>query len=105
MEIKYKSIDDALIAYLSGELDEYTAEFVRMSLDSVMKDLVVDSPTKLILDFQDVTFMDSTGIGVLLGRYNKFLKNNITIEIKNATGHVDRILKMTGIYEIMPKIS
>ena len=105
MEISYKSIDDSLIASMSGELDECTAEYVRMSLDTVLKDLSLASPARLILDFGNVTFMDSTGIGVLLGRYNKFSKNNITIEIKNASGHVDRILKMTGIYEIMPKIS
>lgn len=105
MEIKYKSTDSALIANLAGELDEYTAEYVRMSLDTVLSDLSLSSPAKLVLDFGDVTFMDSTGIGVLLGRYNKFSKQGIAIAIKNATGHVDRILKMTGIYEIMPKIS
>lgn len=48
--------------------------------------------------------MDSTGIGVLLARYNKFNKNGIDIAIKNATGHVDKILKMSGIYNIMPKL-
>jgi len=105
MEIKYKSVDDTLYANLSGELDEYTAEYVRMSLDTICKDLTAISPASLVLDFSDVTFMDSTGIGVLLGRYNKFSKNNISISIRNAKGHVDRILKMTGIYEIMPKIS
>ncbi|MBQ9790670.1 MAG: anti-sigma factor antagonist [Clostridia bacterium] len=105
MEIKYKSTDSALIANLSGELDECTAEYVRMSLDTVLSDLRLSSPAKVVLDFGSVTFMDSTGIGVLLGRYNKFSKQGIEIAIKNASGHVDRILKMTGIYEIMPKIS
>ena len=60
---------------------------------------------EVIVDFSNVTFMDSTGIGVLLGRYNKFRKNNIAIFIKNPQSHVDRIFKMTGIYELMPKIS
>ena len=105
MEIRYKSIDDALIANLSGEFDEYTAEYVRMSLDAVLDDLSTINKPRLVLDFSGVTFMDSTGIGVLLGRYNKFGKHGVGIEIKNASGHVDRILKMTGIYEIMPKIS
>ena len=105
MEIKYKSMGDSLCAQLSGELDESTAEYVRLSLDTIMQDLCACNGAKMILDFGDVTFMDSTGIGVLLGRYNKFNKNNIEILIKNATGHVDRILKMTGIYEIIPKIS
>ena len=105
MEIKYKTINGGVYAYLKGELDEYTAEYVRVSLDTLLKDLSVNSSSNLILDFMNVSFMDSTGIGVLLGRYNKFAKNNISISIQNATGHIDRILKMTGIYEIMPKIS
>lgn len=105
MEIKYKTNNDAIYAFLSGELDECTAEYVRMSLDTLLKDLSVNTNSKLVLDFENVSFMDSTGIGVLLGRYNKFLKNNIEMFIRNATGHVDRILKMTGMYEIMPKIS
>lgn len=105
MEIKYKTNNDGVYAYLSGELDECTAEYVRMSLDTLLKDLSIVESSKLVLDFSNVSFMDSTGIGVLLGRYNKFIKNNIEMCIQNAYGHVDRILKMTGIYEIMPKIS
>lgn len=104
MEIKYLVKDNVLIAKLRGELDEYTAEYVRISLDTLLKDLSCISKAELILDFTDVSFMDSTGIGVLLGRYNKFSKNDVSIFIKNPQKHVDRILKMTGIYEIMPKI-
>lgn len=105
MEIKYSMQDNELNAVLKGELDEYTAPYVRLSLDTLLKDIDCISSPKLILDFAGVTFMDSTGIGVLLGRYNKFCKNNVSMFIKNPQGHVDRILKMTGIYEIMPKIS
>ena len=105
MEIKYSLSDNVLQANLKGELDEYTAEYVRISLDPLLKDMSCVKSAKLVLDFSGVTFMDSTGIGVLLGRYNKFSKNDISMFIKNPQNHVDRILKMTGIYNIMPKIS
>ena len=105
MEIKYTFLGEELNAIMKGELDEYTASYVRMSLDTLLKDMDCISSPKLVLDFAGVSFMDSTGIGVLLGRYNKFRKNNVSIFIRNPQGHVDRILKMTGIYEIMPKIS
>lgn len=105
MEIKYSLCDNVLQANLKGELDEYTAEYVRISLDTLLKDMSCVKSAKLVLDFSGVTFMDSTGIGVLLGRYNKFSKNDISMFIKNPQNHVDRILKMTGIYNIMPKIS
>ncbi len=105
MEIKYQMKDNKMEAMLKGEFDEYTAEYVRLSLDTIIKDISCINNPQLILDFSLVSFMDSTGIGVLLGRYNKFKKNNIEMFIKNPQNHVDRILKMTGIYDIMPKIS
>ncbi len=103
MEIKYINKDDGMYAELSGELDEYSAEYVRITLD----DLLNHTPAirkRLILDFSKVSFMDSTGIGVLLGRYNKFSKQDIGIYIKNPTSYVNRIFEMTGIYQIIPKV-
>ncbi|MCR5553330.1 MAG: STAS domain-containing protein [bacterium] len=105
MEIKFENFDDFVIAHLKGELDEFTAEHVRLSLDTILEDMKSLGSSKLVLDFKDVDFMDSTGIGVLLARYNKFSKFGVRIEIKNAIGHIDKILKMSGIYEIMPKLA
>ena len=82
---------------------KYSAEYVRISLDDLLNKKF--SAKKLILDFSGVSFMDSTGIGVLLGRYNKFSKNEIDIFIKNPTSYVNRIFEMTGIYQIIPKVS
>ena len=102
MDIKYLKQDDGIYAELSGELDEYSAEYVRISLDDLLKTTM--EAKKLILDFSRVSFMDSTGIGVLLGRYNKFSKNDIGMFIKNPTSYVNRIFEMTGIYQIIPKV-
>lgn len=102
MDIKYLDRDDGICAELSGELDEYSAEYVRISLDDLLNKSNVTK--KLILDFSKVSFMDSTGIGVLLGRYNKFSKCDIDMYIQNPTSYVNRIFEMTGIYQIIPKI-
>ena len=104
VEIRHSLNENKLSVTLNGELDEYSAEYVRISLDSLLKDISCLSAPEFILDFSGVTFMDSTGIGVLLGRYNKFSKRGVKMLIKNTQGHIDRILKMTGIYEIMPKV-
>lgn len=103
MEIKYTGDNDCIYAELSGELDEYSAEYVRISLDDLLKNESF-SKSKLVLDFSKVSFMDSTGIGMLLGRYNKFSKQDISIYIKNPTSYVNRIFEMTGIYQIIPKV-
>ena len=105
MEIEYVENNGEVSAKLSGELDEYSADYVRLSIDEILKTDSWHNTSKLILDFSKVTFMDSTGIGVLLGRYNKFAKKDIALFIKNPQKHVDRILEMTGIYQIMPRIS
>lgn len=103
MEINYESADGCTYAKLSGELDEYSAEYVRISLDDMLCKLS-GKKTKMILDFSAVSFMDSTGIGVLLGRYNKYSKSDVPIYIKNPTSYVNRIFEMTGIYQIIPKV-
>lgn len=103
MEIKYESENGCTLAKLSGELDEYSAEYVRISLDDMLKNMM-SGRSKLILDFSSVSFMDSTGIGVLLGRYNKYSKSDVPIYIKNPTSYVNRIFEMTGIYQIIPKV-
>ena len=102
MDISYKAENGGICAELSGELDEYSAEYVRLSLDDLLNKNL--SLKKLVLDFSGVSFMDSTGIGMLLGRYNKFTKNDISIFIKNPTSYVNRIFEMTGIYQIIPKV-
>ena len=103
MEIRYLNKDDGIYAELYGELDEYSAEYVRISLDDQLKTNYLNK-RKLVLDFSNVSFMDSTGIGILLGRYNKFSKNNINMYIKNPTSYVNRIFEMSGIYQIIPKV-
>lgn len=102
MDISYKTENEGICAALSGELDEYSAEYVRLSLDDLLNQNI--AMKKLVLDFSGVSFMDSTGIGMLLGRYNKFIKNDISIYIKNPTSYVNRIFEMTGIYQIIPKV-
>ena len=102
MEIKYENSGDCIYAELVGELDEYSAEYVRISLDELLNK--TENKTKLVLDFSKVSFMDSTGIGMLLGRYNKFSKQDIGLYIKNPTSYVNRIFEMTGIYQIIPKV-
>ena len=102
MDIKFSTRDDCYYAELAGELDEYSAEYVRISLDDILNHL--PNSKKLVLDFSGVSFMDSTGIGVLLGRYNKFSRQDIDMYIKNPTSYVNRIFEMSGIYQIIPKV-
>ena len=103
MQILYKCSGNTCGVSLCGELDDCTAVDVRSELDSIFYKLQPFS--QVLIDFEHVSFMDSTGIGVLFGRYKKFEPALISFSIKNPNKTVDRILKMTGIYNIIPKVA
>ncbi len=102
MQIIAKKNNDTLILELDGELDQHTASYTKEVMD---KHLFENSSKQVILDLQKLDFMDSTGIGVLIGRYKKMKEKNIPIFILNPSSHIDRILNMTAIYKIMPKLN
>ena len=102
MDIKTKVINQTLNIMLIGELDEYSAEYIRDLLD---KEINNKTYTDVVFDLTELEFMDSTGIGVLIGRYKKLKSKNKRVYISNPSKTVEKIFNMSGIYEIMPKIS
>jgi len=58
---------------------------------------------QVIIDLANLKFMDSTGIGVLIGRYKKMKDKNVPIYITNPSTQAEKIFKMTGLYALMPK--
>lgn len=101
MQIKSRVHNKVLYVLLCGELDEHSAVYTRITLDEIFETSGFD---KIIIDLSELAFMDSTGIGVLIGRYKKMKDSNIPIYICNPSSHAEKIFKMTGLYEIMPKI-
>jgi len=93
---------NVLYISLDGELDHHTAEYTRQHLDAAMAQTVAG---QIIIDLANLRFMDSTGIGVLIGRYKMMKSRSIPIYISNPSNQAERIFKMTGLYQIMPKIS
>ncbi|MBE5741300.1 MAG: STAS domain-containing protein [Clostridiales bacterium] len=102
MQIKSRVVNRTLYILLSGELDEYTAPTVRKNLDTLMQ--TQKGFIQIVMDLSELTFMDSTGVGVLIGRYKKMRESNKPIFITNPSRNAERIFKMSGLYEIMPKI-
>ena len=102
MQIKSRIVNRTLYILLSGELDEYTAPNVRTKLDVLLE--TQKGFVQIVMDLSELTFMDSTGVGVLIGRYKKMREHNKPIFITNPSRNAERIFKMSGLYEIMPKI-
>jgi len=102
MDIDTKVIDGVMYITLKGELDEYSASFVRQYLD---KAFVSQGFNDVVFDMNSLDFMDSTGIGVMLGRYKILKAKNKRAFISNTNNTIEKIFIMSGIYQIMPKIS
>lgn len=97
MHINFEMTDEILIAHLDGELDHHTSTVVREEID---KTIGAFHSKHLIFNFAQVSFMDSSGIGVIMGRYNKISKQGGFLIVTGCDEYMDRILDMAGIYTI-----
>ena len=98
MNIKIQSSDDKLIVYMSGELDHHSAEEVRNKIDASLER---EKCNKLVMDFSGVTFMDSSGIGVIIGRYKKLTSKKGSLCIANVNSNIKKVLDLSGIFKII----
>lgn len=103
MEIKYRLDKDTLYIYSYGELDEYSSNAARGKIDKIIDEHALSK--SVVFDFANVSFMDSTGIGVLLGRYKKLKRIGARSYISRPSFAVNKILQISGLYEVMPKIN
>lgn len=101
MEIKYKKTNTDLTIYVYGDLDECSASYARQIMDKVLSDNLCAK--KVVFDLSGLSFMDSTGIGLLIGRYKKLKQFNVPSYITGATIATEKVIELAGLYGIMPK--
>lgn len=101
MNIDYEEKDKQLTFKITEEIDHHWSEKIRRQVDDEIERY---TPKRVIFDFDKVTFMDSAGIGMLIGRYKvtKMLGGNV--EMINVKSNIKKILEMSGITKII-KIS
>ena len=102
MQVEYGTVGWDLTIKLIGELDECAANRIRARLDSLLER---ESPKRVIFELSGLSFADSTGIGMLLGRYKLLKQRGVPVYISNPTRQVERIFEMSGIFRVMPKIA
>ena len=91
---------DTLKVWLEGELDHHTAGALREELETQLTNPRIRN---LILNLKNLSFMDSSGIGVVLGRYKTLSKRGGSVIVEEPCKHVDRIFSMSGLYQIIEK--
>lgn len=92
---------DKLLVGLDGELDHFCAQSIRRELDSQIADPAI---RQLILDFSGLTFMDSSGIGVILGRYRILRERGGSVAVIHMNEHVSRIFAMSGMNKVIRQL-
>ncbi len=83
-----------ITAALYGDIDHHAARLMREELDSV---IALSSPEMLILDFENVGFMDSSGVGLILGRLKTVQSYGGDIIIKNARPNIAAVIRLSGL--------
>ncbi|MBQ8413592.1 MAG: anti-sigma factor antagonist [Lachnospiraceae bacterium] len=96
----YEVSDGVMIYYLPKELDHYAAERIKQNSENVFFE---EDIKYLIFDFKDTVFMDSSGIGLITGRYRKVWDRGGMVYVVNVNSAIDKILTMSGIYRILCK--
>ncbi|NLK97195.1 anti-sigma F factor antagonist [Defluviitalea saccharophila] len=98
MDIKYSMKKGSLIVRISGEIDHHTSENIREKLD---REFQRQNAKNIIFDFSDIQFMDSSGIGVIMGRYKNVKERGGKVGIFNVHPQIDRIFQLSGLYKII----
>ncbi len=89
---------DTVTVHITGELDHCSAVSIRRELD----DLIADPGVKnMVLDLKDMTFMDSSGIGVILGRYRELKQRGGSMAVKNMNPQVKKIFILSGMKQVI----
>ncbi len=93
-----KIIKRNLIVNVSEELDHHNAEIIRDKIDKI---IVKENIKCVIFDFSNTKFMDSSGIGVIIGRYKNIKNRGGNVVVANVGPRMDRIFNMSGLYRII----
>ena len=96
----YEAKGSTLIIHMPRELDHHNSRNLRYETDLLMAENYV---SKIIFDFSKTTFMDSSGIGILLNRYKQMKASGGSTSFYGASSQVLRILKIGGILSLMPQ--
>lgn len=92
---------DVLLVRLTGELDQCSASGIRRDLDQLLLDPRV---RHLVIDLGDMPFMDSSGLGVILGRYRMMRERGGTVSLMHLSPQVKRVYDLSGMARIIPVV-
>ena len=101
MESEFLKEDKLLRIKINEEIDHHTTEKIRRMADY---EITRYMPRKVVFDFDKVSFMDSAGIGMIIGRYKTANMLGGTVEMVNVKPSIQKIFEMSGVLKIIPVV-
>ena len=98
---KYEIEEDTLKITLSGEIDHHTAKAIRREIDD---QIYLMRAKTVLIDLKNVGFMDSSGLGLILGRYTHVKEAGGALKVLNPNKNAERVLRLAGAEKIIPII-
>lgn len=97
MSVDINVTGEVVIAHLKGEIDHHTAREMREAIDNAIE---LNMPSLLMLDFGSVSFMDSSGIGLVMGRYRNLLKSGAELHITGVSPSIYKVMRLAGLEKL-----
>ncbi|NLT08948.1 MAG: STAS domain-containing protein [Ruminococcus sp.] len=98
MKLDIRTENGRSVAALSGEIDHHNAREIRAELDRY---IISVQPEELVMDMKDITFMDSSGIGLIMGRSKLIKECGGRLEVREPQPYIKRVLRLSGIERIV----
>ena len=104
MDMKRENLqrDGNIVLKITGDIDECSVKTIRADIDEI-----IDTSARirsLTLDMSGVTFVDSTGLGFVFGRYKKLKALGAELLLCNVPRQVDKVFQTSGVYRIIPVV-
>ena len=99
MESNFYKKDNLLVFKITEDIDDFSVQKIRRKADYEIERYM---PKRVVFDFDNVTFMDSAGIGLIIGRYKFANMLGGQLEVANLTSSVKKIFEMSGILKLIP---
>lgn len=98
LQVELTTKQDILVIRLMGELDHHTADSLRQQVDMRIQQ---DQIKHILLNLEDLSFMDSSGIGVIIGRYKQITSRGGRMVVCSIHPSIYRLFELSGLFKIL----
>ncbi len=98
--VSYEVRDDCIVVYLPEEVDNHSSKTIREDTDKLLAKYSHKPIRYMIFDFSGTSFLDSSGIGVILGRCKRMRSIGGVVYVSGESRRVERLLRMSGVYQV-----